>query len=539
MTPTFLTVIFFLLGAVFSGSSVFFFMRQKNRKGLEALQEVENLKKALAASMEKEQSSSLETARLQSSLAERSAFEKREKELLEEQFRKELENAHCMARKELENLKNIFAGKEEAFREEKILLEERAANELANAKLLARKEMESLREAMDLLRKNYEENKETLEKNFQTKAELFKKEFETISEKILTEKSSSLKDSNKELMENLLNPLREKMGEFQQAVIDSRTKGVELHTELKSELARMAQETRKIGNDAVALAQALKGEQKTQGNFGEMILEDLLERSGLKKGIHFESQETIRDDDGKAVRNEENSFMRPDIIIHYPDGKDLIVDSKMSLTAYVDYMNSQDETLKANALERHIRSVKNHVEELYRKDYAAHLKKTGRETVDFVVMFIPGEGPANLALLSAPSLWTEAFEKKVLIVSPINLLALLRLIHIAWTKEEQTRNQLEILDTAGQLLDRVHSFCEEFDAVGVQLEKALSSYQDSVRKLKKGERNRSVILSAEKLKDLGVKMKKAREFPARMKVDEELLLAANEEKEVQKEGEGC
>ena len=123
--------------------------------------------------------------------------------------------------------------------------------------------------------------------------------------------------------------------------------------------------------------------------------------------------------------------------------------------------------------------------------------------------------------------------------SLVKLLALLRLIHIAWTKEEQTRNQLEILETAGQLLDRVHSFCEEFDAVGVQLEKALTSYQDSVRKLKKGERNRSVILSAEKLRELGVKMKKAREFPARMKVDEELLLAANEEKEVQKEGEGC
>ena len=333
-------------------------------------------------------------------------------------------------------------------------------------------------------------------------------------------------------MENLLTPLKEKMGEFQKAVVDSQTKGVELHTELKSELAKMAAETQKIGNDAVALAQALKGEQKTQGNFGEMILEDLLEKSGLKKGIHFESQVTTRDDDGKAVKNEENAVMRPDVILHYPDGKDLIVDSKMSLTAYVDYMNSTDETTKEQALARHIKSVRTHVNELADKGYSAYLKKANRETMDFVVMFIPGEGPANLALLSAPSLWTEAFEKKVLIVSPINLLALLRLIHIAWTKEEQTRNQQEILETARQLLDRVHTFCEEFDDVGSQLEKALSSYQDSIKKLKGSGRERSILHAATKLGQLGVKMKKPRRLPTRMiPEEEELLLSVDEIKE--------
>lgn len=528
-------IIFFVLGAFFAGALVYYRMRQKNEAGEKARQELEDLKEQFSNAVTKEQNALLEKAKLESTLAERISADARERALLEEQHRKELEGCRLLGEKELENMKLALQRREEAFQLEKGLLKEQAEKDLNSFREAAGKEQESLREAMELLRKNYQENREELEKNFQTKAELFKKEFQTISDKLLSEKSTSLHNSNKELMETLLTPLKEKMGEFQKAVVDSQTKGVELHTELKSELAKMAAETQKIGNDAVALAQALKGEQKTQGNFGEMILEDLLEKSGLKKGVHFESQETIRDDDGKAVKNEENSFMRPDVIIHYPDGKDLIVDSKMSLTAYVDYMNTQDEAAREQALARHIRSVRNHVEELYRKDYSGHLKKANRETVDFVVMFIPGEGPANLALLSAPSLWTEAFEKKVLIVSPINLLALLRLIHIAWTKEEQTKNQLEILETASQLLERVHSFCDEFDTVGTQLEKALSAYQDSIRKLKKGERNRSVILSAEKLLRLGVKMKKEKSFPARMIPEEELLLTLEEGKEENKE----
>ena len=198
---------------------------------------------------------------------------------------------------------------------------------------------------------------------------------------------------------------------FRKAVEENREKEVELNTALRTELSRMAEETRKIGLDADNLAKALKGEQKTQGNFGEFLLEDLLNRSGLVKGVHYESQGTIRDDAGNAVTNELNKKMRPDVIIHYPDGKDLILDSKVSLTAYVDYMNAENESDRKNALARHVLSVRKHVDELDMKNYSSYLRLADRETIDFVIMFIPNEGPFRLAMTEAPSLWDEAFRK--------------------------------------------------------------------------------------------------------------------------------
>ena len=365
--------------------------------------------------------------------------------------------------------------------------------------------------------RTYEEAKEELEKRFQGRAELLKEEFKGLSEKILAENASSLQNSNKEQWENLLAPLNEKMLLFRKEVEESREKGVELHSALRTELSKMAEETRKIGLDADNLAKALKGEQKTQGNFGEFLLEDLLSRSGLVKGVHYECQETLRDNAGNAVVNEQNRKMRPDVIIHYPDGKDLILDSKVSLTAYVDYMNAETEEARKNALARHIQSVRKHVEELSEKNYSSYLRLAERETIDFVIMFIPNEGPFRLAMTEAPSLWEEAFRKKVMIISPTNLIALLRLIHIAWTREEQTRNQKEILETATMLLDRLYAFYKELNDVGNDLEKTMDTYRKAVNRLKgEGKGTRSVVKAAERLVRLGVKKSKEQRLPDRL-----------------------
>jgi len=220
--------------------------------------------------------------------------------------------------------------------------------------------------------------------------------------------------------------------------------------------------------------------------------------------------------DGKVVVGENEKRMRPDVIIHYPDGKDVIVDSKVSISAYVDYMNAEDEESRRDALNRHLRSVKNHVAELVRKDYPLFNSKSGRDTVDFVVMFIPGEGPFQLAMLSDVTLWSEAFKNKVMIVSPVNLMALLKIIHIAWTREEQSRNQQEILDTAAQLLERVYAFYEDFDQIGGALEKVQNCYDKATRRLKQGNRNHSIVNSGEKLKKLGVQGNKNFKTPARL-----------------------
>lgn len=355
-----------------------------------------------------------------------------------------------------------------------------------------------------------------LEKTHQARTAQLKEEFKVLSDKILEEKSGKLQSANKNQLEAILNPLREKLGEFKTAVEDSKNKGIELASSLSAQLNKMMEETNRIGGEARHLANALKGEQKTQGDWGELILEDILQRSGLNRGIHYETQETIRDVDGKVVVGENEKRMRPDVIIHYPDGKDVIVDSKVSISAYADYMNAEDEESRRDALNRHLRSVKNHVAELVRKDYPLFNSKSGRDTVDFVVMFIPGEGPFQLAMLSDVTLWSEAFKNKVMIVSPVNLMALLKIIHIAWTREEQSRNQQEILDTAAQLLERVYAFYEDFDQIGGALEKVQNCYDKATRRLKQGNRNHSIVNSGEKLKKLGVQGNKNFKTPARL-----------------------
>ena len=412
-----------------------------------------------------------------------------------------------------------FAGKLGENRREM----EKVRIDLAKAEAEKKLMREGAQREQDLLAGQREEMRREQEHLWQTRLELLKEEFKSLSDRIFEEKSGKLQNANKEQLESLLNPLREKMTEFKTAVEESKIKGIELNTELNARLTRMMEETVRIGGEAKNLADALKGGQKTQGDWGEMILEDILKRSGLKPGIHYESQETLRDDDGRSMLNPESRRLRPDVVVHYPDGKDVIIDSKVSLIAYLEYMNSPDEETRRMALARHIRSIRSHIDELAKKNYAAHLNRSGRETVDFVIMFIPNEGPYQLAMISEPALWTEAFKLKVMPVSPSNLIALLQLIHTAWTREDQSRNQREILDTAAQMLERIYAFYEQFDEVGRALEKTIDVYGAAVRRLKQGERNRSVVHAGEKLLKLGVKMTKERRIPVRLRPEEETV----------------
>ena len=375
---------------------------------------------------------------------------------------------------------------------------------------------ESHEQKLKMLQEQADRSFAEMEKTHQARHAQLKEEFKLLSDKILEEKSGKLQTANKIQLEALLNPLREKMTEFKTAVEESKNKGIELAASLNAQLGKMMEETNRIGGEARHLANALKGEQKTQGDWGELILEDILQRSGLISGVHYESQETIRDTDGNAVAGSNEKRLRPDVIIHYPDGKDVIIDSKVSLSAYVDYMNAEDDDCRKDALARHLRSVRNHVSELVKKEYSVSNSRSGRDTVDFVVMFIPGEGPFHLATISDVTLWSEAFKNKVMIVSPVNLMALLKIIHIAWTREEQSRNQQEILDTAAELLDRVYAFYEDFDQLGKELDKLHECYDKATHRLKQGNRSHSIVNSGEKLKKLGVRMNKKRTVPARL-----------------------
>lgn len=388
-------------------------------------------------------------------------------------------------------------------------------------------EKEMWEKSSENLQKQFNENRDEMEKSWKAKIELMREEFKNLSDKILSEKSAAMQNTNKEQIDTILAPLRTKLDDFRKSVEESREKGVEINTELRSQLARMMEETKRIGTDANNLATVLKGEQKTQGDWGEMILEDILKRAGLIEGVHYECQKTMRDEaSGQFVKSDDDKLMRPDVVVHYPDGKDVIIDSKVSLSAYVEYMNAETEADKKAALARHLKSVRAHVTELKKKDYSGLFRGISREAVDFVIMFIPNEAPCQLAMLSDPNLWNEAFDNRVVIVSPVNLMALLQLIHLAWTRADQDRNQQDIMDTASQLLDRLYSFYADFDKVGDQLQKTLLAYDGSLRKLKQGERNQSVVRSGERMKELGVKMKKRRPLPPRFRNEDSAFPAS-------------
>ncbi|MBQ7209125.1 MAG: DNA recombination protein RmuC [Lentisphaeria bacterium] len=411
-------------------------------------------------------------------------------------------------------LTSELAVKTEASEREKAMLAESAAKEIALLRDASEKNAAAERENTKRLLAEQE-------KAMALKLDLIKAEFKALSERIFTEKSDQMKKENNQQIEQLLKPLREKMAEFKQSVDASREKGIEQSARLSEQIQKMLDEARKLGTEADSLAAALKGEQKTQGNWGEMLLDDILSRSGLQENVHYENQPTICGADGRPLKTDENKMLRPDVIVHYPDGRDVIIDSKVSLTAYLDYMNADSDEERNAALSRHIASVRKHVEELAAKNYASFLKNSGRETMDLVLMFIPNESPYQLAMTGDPGLWQKAFDRKVVIVSPVNLIALLQLIRMAWVKAEQDRNQEEILKYAGQMLDRIYAFYEDFDEIGRQLEKTEQIYGSAVKRLKQSARGHSVVNSGEKLRKLGVKLTKAQKLPARLEISPE------------------
>lgn len=380
----------------------------------------------------------------------------------------------------------------------------RAAAELEAEKRKAQSELAAVREAQAQLEKVTKERTENL-----------RQEFKVLSETILKERTENLQTANREQLAAILAPLREQLAVYKKSMDDVRENGVKLNESLKHQYESMVRMTEKIGTDANNLANALKGQSKTQGDWGEMILETILRNSGLVKGVHYRTQDTIRDEAGKTLKSASDHIMRPDVIVNYPDGKAVIIDSKVSLTAYTDYVAADDPKKREDALQRHIRSVQAHVDELVKKDYSAYLRKG--DSVDFVVMFIPNDPSYQAALQGDSGLWNRAFEKRILIVNPFNLMTLLYIIKVAWNRMAQERNQQEIVKTAETLLARVQRFFAAFDDVGRQLESTGKKYEAAVKALSG---RQGLLGSAEKLKALGVPAKKDQKFPERFTAPE-------------------
>ena len=336
-------------------------------------------------------------------------------------------------------------------------------------------------------------------------------QFMTMAQQVLERSASKLKESNTETMTGITQPLKEAMENMQKAINESQKDGAARSASFREQLQLMMQQTQQLGERAESLTNVLRRDNKVSGNMGEIILGDLLASQGLTEGIHYEVQARLRDEMGRPLKNDETGKeMQPDVILHYPQGQDAIVDSKVSLVAYEKYVNAETPEEKDRYLQDHIKSVRQHVNELARKDYSKYIKN-GRDAVDFVIMFVPFESSLQLALANDPTLWREAFEKKVFVTGEQNLLGILHMIHIAWVQNQQAENQEHVFGLAEQLLDRLGDFVQLYNDLGEKLRKAQDAYDSANNKLISG--RQSVAQKGRELVDLGAKENPNRKIP--------------------------
>ena len=306
---------------------------------------------------------------------------------------------------------------------------------------------------------------------------LIREQINSASEEILKKRADELQANNKQQLSSILTPLQENLQQMREAVEKNDRNQTTTMERLDASIKENLRQAQEVGERADKLAQALTSENKAQGNFGELRLRTLLESMGLEEGTQFEEQVTMKDN-GKTIYDEENGHrMIPDVILHFPDNRDVIIDSKMSLKAFEDYFNAQTEKEKDDALHRHITSVRTHVKELAHKNYSAYIEK-GHHKLDFVLMYVYSESALQLALANDPGLWKEAYDQGVVISGSQNLYMMLRVLELTWRQVRQVENQDEIMKAANELVSRVGLFYDRFLAVDDQLEKTRKAFND-------------------------------------------------------------
>ncbi|TVZ14538.1 DNA recombination protein RmuC [Maribacter sp. MAR_2009_72] len=362
---------------------------------------------------------------------------------------------------------------------------------------------------MEHLHDKNREQKEEVEKL----QEKFTKEFENLANKILEEKSLKFTERNEKNIKDILTPLNDKIQLFEKKVEASQKENISIHSALREQLLNLQSQNLKISQEAENLTKALKGDSKMQGNWGELVLERVLEKSGLEKDREYTVQQSFTRADGSRVL--------PDVIINLPDGKKMIVDSKVSLTDYERYVNA-DEELKDSYLKDHINSLRRHVAQLSAKKYEDLYEM---ESPDFVLMFVPIEPAFAIAINQDSSLYNKAFEQNIIIVTPSTLLATLRTIDSMWNNEKQQRNAIEIARQAGALYDKFEGFVGDLMKVGKKMDEAKSEYKGAMNKLVEGRGN--IVTSIQKLKKMGAKAKKT--------IPESVLNRALEDEDIDEE----
>ena len=355
-----------------------------------------------------------------------------------------------------------------------------------------------------------EERTAMLDRQFAERLKLVQEQLNTTTERLLKQRSEELDRTNRTQMDSILAPMKAVMAEMKKSMDDNRESFTRSTASLSEQLRQMHATTTSLGAEAEKLSKALQTGPKVQGDFGEMKLNDLLDKFGFTKGVEYDVQYTMRDSKGNVIRNDDtDDMMRPDVVLHYPDHKDVIIDSKASLTAFIGYVNAETDDERKRYLDEHVKSVRRHVDELSAKSYGKYSMEGGT-TLDFVIMFVPQEAAMQLAVSADATLWNYAFERNVVITGEQNLFSLLRLLQIAWTQQRQADNQEQVFGLANSLVERVALFVERFDKIGRNVEAVQAAY-DEAKKAMTG--NRGFVTSARKLVEMGAKENPRRKLP--------------------------
>lgn len=396
-----------------------------------------------------------------------------------------------------------------AVAEERVLQITAKESELVD---LQQKVLQLKTENADLLARQQEQQKSHHEKLrlLQEAEQQLKAQFENLAHKIFEERGKQLSEQNTLNIQTLVAPLQQQLGEFKtrvETVYDNESKD---RVSLREEINSLRRDTQKMNQEALNLTKALKGDNKAQGNWGEMILEKVLEQSGLRRGLEYETQASFRDQD--------NRLFKPDVIVRLPENKDIVIDSKVSLLAYERYCASEEESERQEALKQHVDAVRQHIRGLSDKDYSS-LK--GLRSLDFVLLFMPIEAAFLAAFQADERLFNEAFEHKIVVVTPTTLLATLRTVQNIWRYEQQNENARLIADKAGALYDKIRGFVEDIEKLGNQLATVHKTYDGIVNKLSSGHGN--LLRQATAFEELGVKVKKKlpKSLTEQMSVDDE------------------
>lgn len=410
------------------------------------------------------------------------------------------------------NEKQIGLQAEINFLNQQVIGIQNEKNRLDEQLEILRQDNQELIARISIRDNEYSNLKEKLEQQQQSTLALQEKftlEFENLANKILEEKSEKFTKQNKVNLETLLSPLQEKIQHFEQKVEQTHKESIDYHAALRQQIIGLQQTNQKMSEETLNLTKALKGDNKMQGNWGEMILENILEKSGLQKGREYQTQQSFS--------TENNSRLQPDVIIYLPDNRHLIIDSKVSLTAYEQFINSSEEKEKQRYLQEHLLSIKRHIERLSEKNYFELYQVS---SPDFVLLFIPIETAFSIAVNTDTALYTKAFEKNIVIVTPSTLLATLRTIETMWRQRKQQENAYEIARQAGLLYDKFEGFISDLNKLGKKLDDAKSEYNNAFNKLSSGRGN--MINTVQKLKDMGAKAKKGLDHQLIDKAREEL-----------------